>query len=144
MVAAAAEPLAGSLPLPRTRLIGREAQRSTAKALILQDTVPLLTLSGTGGVGKTRLALAVAADVADQFADGITWVDLAPLSEPDLVPMAVANALGIVPGSHRPVLGELAHHLRARQSLLVLDNCEHVLAGAGELAAALLVSCPAL
>jgi predicted ATPase len=144
MVAVAPDPPIGSFPLPRTRLIGREADRAVAHALIVGDAVPLLTLSGPGGVGKTRMALAAAADVADRFADGVAWVDLAPLSSADLVPIAVSNALGIVPGPDRPVLEELVRHLHPRQLLLVLDNCEHVLPGAAEVATALLGSCPAV
>jgi non-specific serine/threonine protein kinase len=88
--------------------------------------------------------LTVAQDVADQFADGVVWVDLAPLRDADLVPVTVAGALGIVPAPNRPVLEDLAHYLRPRQTLLVLDNCEHLLAAVAALAAALLASSPAL
>ena len=144
VVASAASPLLGSLPIPRTRLIGRQSERATARTLLLDEAVPLLTLTGPGGVGKTRLALTVAQDVADQFADGVAWVDLASLRDADLVPVAVAGALGIVPGPNRPVLGDLAHHLRPQQTLLVLDNCEHLLAAIAALVATLLASCPAL
>ena len=144
MIASAASPLLESIPIPRTRLIGRQSELATVRALLLGEAVPLLTLTGPGGVGKTRLALTVAQDVADQFADGVVWVDLAPLRDADLVPVAVAGALGIVPGPTRPVLGDLAHHLRPRQTLLVLDNCEHLLAAIAALVATLLGSCPAL
>ena len=78
---------------PRTRLIGRETERAAAPTLLLDEAVPLLTLTGPGGVGKTRLALAIAGDVADHFADGVVWVDLAPLADPALVPATVAAAL---------------------------------------------------
>lgn len=133
-----------SLPIPRTRLVGRDTERASARRLLLHDAVPLLTLTGPGGVGKTHLALAVAADVAEQFAADTVWVDLAPLSDPALVPMTVASALGIVPEPNRSVPEELARHLRPRQIMLLLDNCEHVLAGVAELVARLLAASPAL
>ena len=114
VVTSAASSLRGSLPIPLTRLIGRQSERATARTQLLDEAVPLLTLTGPGGVGKTRLALTVAQDVADQFADDVVWVDLASLRDADLVPVTVAGALGIVPGSNRPVLGDLAHHLRPK------------------------------
>jgi len=77
----------GSLPIPRARLIGREAERSLARDLLLDEAVPLLTLTGPGGVDKTRLALAIASDVASHFADGLIWVDLASQNAPRWCPM---------------------------------------------------------
>jgi MoxR-like ATPase len=79
MIASAPEQPSGAFPVPRTRIIGREAERATADDLLLEDAVPLLTLTGPGGVGKTRLALAIASEVAAAFAEGVVWVDLAPL-----------------------------------------------------------------
>src|SRR5215216_5643468 len=117
----------GTSPISRTRLIGREGELASARALLLDEAVPLLTLMGPGGVGKTRLALAVAHEVPEHFPDGVVWVDLAPLTDSWLVPGAVATAFGIIPPLGRPLTDELARVLRPRQMLLLLDNCEHLL-----------------
>jgi predicted ATPase/DNA-binding CsgD family transcriptional regulator len=137
-------PHLGFLPTSRTRLIGREAERNTARTLLLDEAVPLLTLTGPGGVGKTRLALSIATDVADAFPDGVVWVELAPLADPALVGLTVAGALGVPLSSDRPVVDSLVRALRSRQALLVFDNCEHLLLGAADLVSTLLAACPAL
>ena len=136
--------LPGSFPIPRTRLIGRETERATARTRLLDQVAPLLTLTGPGGSGKTRLALAVTQDVADRFADGVAWVDLAPLTDPATVPVALAAALRLRLSMEIPTEEQLRHHLRSRQSLLLLDNCEHLLAPVADLVASLLAHCPAL
>lgn len=115
-----------------------------ARAFLLDDGVPLLTLTGPGGVGKTRLAQAVAGDVARHFADGAVFIDLAPVAEPEMVAPALASTLGIAPSVDQPVLEGIVAHLHSAQVLLLLDNCEHLLAAVGELVSTLLVRCPAL
>src|SRR5215207_6331411 len=143
-MAAPASSLPESYPLPRTRLIGREAERATARDLLLEEAVPLVTLTGPGGVGKTRLALAIAEDVAERFAAGVIWVDLAPISNPVLVPSTMARTLGIAQLTDDPIEAQVARRLQSRQTLLLLDNCEHLLSGVAGLTAFLLGSCPVL
>src|SRR5205085_5669183 len=90
---------------------------------------------------KSRLSLHVASNVLDQFTNGVWLVELAPLSDPSLVPQAVASALGVSAESGRPLLSTLRDHLRARHAVLILDNCEHLVAACAELAGDLLQSC---
>ena len=130
-------------PIPRTRLIGREVERARVRTLLLDEGVPLLSLTGPGGVGKTRLALSIAGDVAPFFADGAVFVDLAPLADPTLVVSAIAQALGVPEGGETEIVDRLTCHLRDRHVLLVLDNFEHVVAAA-PLLPALLAACPKL
>lgn len=131
-----------NLPLQMNRFIGRERELAAVRELLL--TSRLLTLAGVGGSGKTRLALQVATDLLDDFEHGVWWVELAALSDPLLVPQAVAAALGIPERADRTLAEALANVLRPRQLLLVLDNCEHLLAACAELIAALLRACPQL
>jgi predicted ATPase/DNA-binding SARP family transcriptional activator len=114
------------LPIPPTPLIGREWEMETLHGL-LRDGPRLLTLTGPAGTGKTRLALEVAANLRDHVADGIFFVDLAPLRDPSLVVAAVAQALGVREASDVPLLASLKRVLREKQLVLLLDNFEHLL-----------------
>jgi predicted ATPase/DNA-binding SARP family transcriptional activator/DNA-binding CsgD family transcriptional regulator len=131
-----------NLPLARTSFIGRERERIEVKRLLAMTS--LLTLTGAGGCGKTRLALKVARDLVGAYPDGVWLVDLAPLSEAELVPQAVARALGVREQTGRSLTDTLKDTLRSRKMLLVLDNCEHLVEAVVGLVDALLDSCPGL
>ena len=131
-----------NLPLARTSFIGRERETLEVKRLLAMTR--LLTLTGVGGSGKTRLALKVASDLAGAYPDGAWLVELASLSDPELVPQAVAKALGVREQPGRPLTETLEDALRARKMLLVVDNCEHLIEAVVRLVDALLDSCPGL
>jgi predicted ATPase/DNA-binding CsgD family transcriptional regulator len=122
-----------------TSFLGREADIAEVSERL--RTVRLLTLAGSGGVGKTRLAAVVAADLAAEFVDGAWFVELAPIADPELVPTTAARALGVLETHGRSALDGLITALRSRQALLVLDNCEHLVEACAQLADALLGPC---
>src|SRR5262245_23201474 len=139
---ASREKVPNNLPLQLTSFIGRE--REIAEIERLLGTTRLLTLTGTGGCGKTRLALEVAARVLPGYEHGVWLVELAALSDPGLVPQAVASALGVREAPGRAIEETLVGYLRERSLLLILDNCEHLVDACARLADALLRACPGL
>jgi predicted ATPase/class 3 adenylate cyclase len=131
-----------NLPTQLTSFVGRE--REIAEVERLLGMTRLLTLTGSGGAGKTRLALQVAADLLANYPDGVWLVELAPLADPAVVPQTVASALSLHEQRGRPLLVTLADYLRSRQMLLLLDNCEHLIEACATLADELLRACPQL
>jgi non-specific serine/threonine protein kinase len=125
-----------NLPLQLTSFIGREREIARIKALLAETR--LLTLTGTGGSGKTRLALQVAGELAPTMTDGVWLVEFAPLSDPALVPLAVAKVLDVREEPGRPLTETLAEALKGKQLLLVLDNCDHLVTACAQLAEVLL------
>ena len=134
--------LPNNLPGELTSFVGRRAELAKIEELL--GGARLLTLAGSGGCGKTRLALQLAADAMDQHPDGVWWVELAPLEDPELLPAAVTGAIGLQEVGGQASIDTLIEQLRERRALVVLDNCEHLLAACAELADALLRACPSL
>src|SRR5260221_3730980 len=141
--AALPKPRLASLPVPLTALIGREQEVQAIGEMLAHPEVRLLTITGTGGVGKTRLALEVAGVLRADFADGACFVPLAPVSDPARVMAAIAQALGLWEIAALPPEEQVQAALRERHLLLVLDNFEQVVQGAPQLTS-LLASCPRL
>jgi predicted ATPase/DNA-binding CsgD family transcriptional regulator len=125
-----------NLPVQLTSFVGRNAELTQLRELLADNRV--VTLTGAGGVGKTRLAVQVAAQMAPKFADGVWYVDLAPITDPELVGVTVARALGLPDQPGRSTMDTLLRFVRDRQLLVVLDNCEHLLDASAELVVALL------
>jgi len=130
-----------NLPEPVSELIGRDVELDQILDLTTSDR--LVTLTGTGGIGKTRLGFEAARRLLPRFADGVWAIELAPLSDPELVPVAVATALGLELASGTASPLSVANALRSQQLMLVLDNCEHVVDAAARMAEALLRANPA-
>jgi predicted ATPase len=132
-------PSPSNLPQQLTSFIGRKREIAEVKRLL--STTRLLTLTGAGGCGKTRLALQVATRVQREYPDGVWFVDLAPLAESGLVPQALASALGVREQPGRDLMETLSDYLKPLKLLLVLDNCEHQVSACASLAGTLLLTC---
>jgi predicted ATPase/DNA-binding winged helix-turn-helix (wHTH) protein len=130
----------GNLPQPSVTLVGREAEPADLTTLLVEHR--LVTLTGAGGMGKTRLALEVGASLHPRFPDGVWLVELAPLARPELLGETVAALFHISPQGERPATELIAEFLAASRLLLILDNCEHVIFAAAEFAQAVLARCP--
>jgi predicted ATPase/DNA-binding NarL/FixJ family response regulator len=131
-----------NLPSELSSFVGREKELAEVRRLL--ENSRLLTLTGSGGCGKTRLALVAASELVERFEDGVWMVELASLAEPSLVPQAVAFALGVRERPGSSLTEALSDYLRTRKLLLILDNCEHLIDACAELAEAWLHSCPGL
>ncbi len=134
--------VAERLPAQLTSFIGRETEIASVREALVQHR--LVTLTGAGGAGKTRLAVRVATDVALDHRDGIWYVDLAPITEPALVPVTVAHTVGLPDQPGLPATDRLLRFIRDRAMLLVLDNCEHLLDAVADVVTELLAGCPAV
>ncbi len=133
---------AHNLPVELTSFVGRKNELQRLRDVLAHNR--LITLTGAGGAGKTRLAVHVAGELAGTFADGVCYVDLAPITHPDVVAVTAARALGLPDQPGRSTIDTLRQHLSGRHMLLVLDNCEHLLDASATLVAAILGAAPQL
>jgi predicted ATPase len=131
-----------NLPVPTTPFVGRETELAAVRGLLLEPDVRLLALTGPGGTGKTRLALQAAADVSDDFPDGVFWIPLAPLRDPALVLPAIAEALSVPQDPTGAPVDDLTRALAGRRLLVFIDNVEHLLPGAADGVVAFGTACP--
>ena len=131
-----------NLPVQLTSFIGREREIIQVKQEL--NSHRLVTLTGSGGTGKTRLSLQVAADLLDQFPEGIWFVELAPLTDPDMIPQTILSTIGINEQAGRPPMELLKEYLRGKTSLIVLDNCEHLIEASANVTNVLLNAAPEL
>ena len=121
---------AGNLPQPPTPIVGREQEVAHLTRLLIADSARLVTLTGPGGTGKTRLCLEVGHTLRDRFPHGVFFVDLAPITDPALVASTIAHAMGIREGGGRPAFDNLREYLADKRVLLLLDNLEQVVSAA--------------
>ena len=128
-----------NLPTSLTSFIGREKELDEITKLIAKNR--LITLNGSGGIGKTRLSLEAAQEVLNTFPDGVWFIELAPLSDPALVPQATVSTLGLIDQAGRSALNVLTDFLQTKRALLILDNCEHLIQACAQLAETLLHAC---
>jgi len=131
-----------NLPTPLTSFIGREKEQAEIKNLIARNR--LVTLAGAGGIGKTRLSIQIASTLLNDFPDGTWLVELAPLSDPTLVPQVIVTTLDLSEQTGRPALRILTDFFRTKRALLILDNCEHLIAACAQVSNDLLTQCPNL
>ena len=132
--------VANNLPQQVTSFIGRKKELASVQEALLKSR--LLTLTGSGGSGKSRLALQAAADLLETYPDGVWLIELAPLADPLLVAQTVANVLGVQEETNKPILTTLVEKLKTKKLLMLLDNCEHVLDTSAKLADTLIRACP--
>jgi non-specific serine/threonine protein kinase len=131
-------------PVYLSTFIGRRKELSEIEMLLRERSVRLLTLTGPGGCGKTRLAFELFSELSEAFEDGVAWVDLVVISDPAALIQEIATRLSIRPAPGQTVLAALIATLQQRESLLILDNCEHVREASTQLADTLLRACPEL